>query len=225
MKAEYRSEATRMTVSGWINGAGGIVISGDGEVEFSYANTYTDDTIITDGTFLASNVSGSVTGDGDVFVLENGTLGGTGFISGITNIEGTLNPGVGNTVGALTINNDVSFESGSSFNVLIAGDSSFDQLTLSGDLGIDDAILQVTTEYSANISDSFEIVSGYTSLLGTFLGLAEGDEFTSGITTYRINYTVDSIDLTVTAIPEPSSFALMVGIIASLVMIRRRRIA
>jgi fibronectin-binding autotransporter adhesin len=79
------------TLSGIISGGGTIIVSGSSSnLTLVGANTYSGSTIITNGTLLVSNPTGSATGTGNVSVNNAGKLGGHGgSISG--NV--TFNPG------------------------------------------------------------------------------------------------------------------------------------
>ncbi|MGZ5507456.1 MAG: beta strand repeat-containing protein [Limisphaerales bacterium] len=82
----YNPVGSDQTFSGGISGAGVFrraVSSGSGgRAIFATDNTYSGGTLITSGTLLANNPSGSATGSGAVTVTAAGVLGGTGTISG-----------------------------------------------------------------------------------------------------------------------------------------------
>ena len=94
--------------------------SGSGVLTLAGTNTYTGGTVVNSGTL---NISGSI-GTGAVTV-SGGALTGTGTINGATDIQsgGTLTPGA--AIGVLTINNSLSFESGSAaqFNFVTGSNS------------------------------------------------------------------------------------------------------
>lgn len=82
--------------------AGVLTKSGTGILTLTNANMYSGATKVDGGTLLVSNTTGSGTGTGPVMVHTNGTLGGTGIISGAVtlNAGGTVSAGV--SVGTLT---------------------------------------------------------------------------------------------------------------------------
>jgi len=84
---------------------GALSKAGTGTMRLTAANTYAGGTVVTAGKLLVNNSSGSGTGTGSITVI-GGTLGGSGIIGGaITlNSAGTLCPGPGPTIGALTLN-------------------------------------------------------------------------------------------------------------------------
>ena len=61
---------------------GGLTKAGAGTLVLNAANSYSGATVVSAGTLLADNVSGSATGTGTVTVDGGATLGGTGTIAG-----------------------------------------------------------------------------------------------------------------------------------------------
>lgn len=84
-----------------------------GIVRLTAANTYAGGTVVSAGTLLVNNTTGSGTGSGIVLVQSGGTLGGSGIIHGAVTVQsgGTLAPG--NSIGTLTVSNTVTLQSGS----------------------------------------------------------------------------------------------------------------
>jgi len=94
---------------GGLNGGtgGSLTKIGTGRITLSNANTYTGGTLITGGTLLIANRTGSTPGSGPVQVSA-GVLGGIGIISGSVAVASgptaaTLAPGSGNKLGTLFI--------------------------------------------------------------------------------------------------------------------------
>ena len=83
-----------------------------GTLEIQGASTYDGGTIVSAGTLLVNNTSGSGTGTGAVTVNSGGTLGGTGTIAGAITLDcgGAVAPGdggIGTLFGSdLTSNSD-----------------------------------------------------------------------------------------------------------------------
>jgi fibronectin-binding autotransporter adhesin len=83
--------------------ANATLLTGNGQVALTNANTYTGGTVINSGTLLVNNLSGSGTGTGSITVNSGGTLGGNGTASGAVSIlsGGHLAPGT--STGTLTV--------------------------------------------------------------------------------------------------------------------------
>jgi autotransporter-associated beta strand protein len=84
---------------------GGLAKSGLGTMRLTGTNNYGGGTTVSAGKLLVNNASGSGTGSGGV-VVDGGILGGTGTIAGVVTVNagGTLSPGPGSAIGALTLN-------------------------------------------------------------------------------------------------------------------------
>jgi fibronectin-binding autotransporter adhesin len=125
------------TLFGGVTGTGGLTKTGAGMLELAAANTYQGPTIVGAGTLKITNNNGSATGSGAVTVNPGGALSGSGSINGPLTIAGTVKPGSG--PGILTVNNQVTFQTGSMFSAevygLIAG-SGYDELTTTGPVSL-----------------------------------------------------------------------------------------
>src|SRR6185369_10310815 len=91
------------TFSGSMSGSQRLTKTGAGSLTLARAagNTYSGGTIVSGGTLVVNNTSGSGTGSGSVLVNSGATLGGTGSITGIVTNSGNVAPGVG--VGSLNL--------------------------------------------------------------------------------------------------------------------------
>jgi fibronectin-binding autotransporter adhesin len=112
------NRSNAITFGAVISSAGQLVKNGGGVLSLTAANTYTGGTTVNAGTLLAMNGVSTTSAVGTAAVTVNGsaTLGGTGYISPAVNINagGTLAPGA--SVGTLTVNSNVSFNSGTSLS-------------------------------------------------------------------------------------------------------------
>ena len=95
---------------------GGLLKTGAGTLELTGVSTYGSGTTVNAGMLKVNNASGSATGTGALAINNGATLGGAGFIGGVTTINngGILAPG--NSAGTITINNDLILNSGSILN-------------------------------------------------------------------------------------------------------------
>ncbi len=88
---------------GSIGGSGGLLKQGSGTLTIAGGHTFTGNTVVSGGTLLVNNSTGSGTGTGAVSIAPASSLGGQGRIAGAVTIPagGVLAPGDG--VGTLTI--------------------------------------------------------------------------------------------------------------------------
>ncbi|MFA5205098.1 MAG: autotransporter-associated beta strand repeat-containing protein [Lentisphaeria bacterium] len=180
---------------------GGLTVNGTGTLRLQRASTYQGGTTVNSGTLIVTNSTGSGTGSGNVTVASGATLGGTGILDPGTGnsvtINGTLAPGA--SAGTLTIGS-----SGSTNDVYLNGTYSAEM----GDLLAVFGNLTLGTSSALNLVGSYTPGSSYTlasysTLTGTFAtinNLPAGWGITYGDTA-----------LTLGAIPEPASLALLFG--------------
>jgi autotransporter-associated beta strand protein len=132
---------------------------GLGTWTLSGANTYTGPTVVSNGTLL---VSGSIAGSSSVTV-QGGTLAGTGTIAGpvTVNALGTLAPGA--SIGALTINNDLTL---AGTTVMEVSHAATDRVTGLGTVTLG-GTLQVVVQGTLSGNEVFKLFSA-TSYTGNF---------------------------------------------------------
>jgi autotransporter-associated beta strand protein len=129
------------TFSGVISGMGQILRGAAspgaaGRTILSSANSYSGGTVVSVGTLLVNNSSGSGTGSGSVTVSNTGTLGGSGTISGHVWCAGQI--ATGQSVGTLTVGGGLDMSAGGVYlwelsSLTNSGEGvNFDQLVLTG---------------------------------------------------------------------------------------------
>ncbi len=199
-----------------------ITINGGGKVKLlsSIGSTYAGGTTVSNGTLIIGNLSGSATGTGAVSVGLAGALGGSGIISGPLTVDGMVTPGESGT-GTLTLNSNVTFNSGSIFAVdLDEIGGTCDLLSITGDLTLNGAVtLALNLLNTTPTTTTFTIASYTGALSGTFATI-------NGLPSdYSIDYGtgLNSV-ITVTAVPEPTIWsALLSGLVFLLWLGRVRR--
>jgi fibronectin-binding autotransporter adhesin len=221
--------------SGGTQGNIALIKAGAGTTVLIGTNTYTGATTVNAGSLF---VNGSTASGSAVTVNNSGsTLGGSGTIGGSVNIASSganLSPGasgIGSTAilhtGALTL------ASGSNFNVDLnstTAGTGYDQLNVIGALSITGSNLVVAAGAGLHIGDKFFIAlnDGSDAVTGTF---AQGTTVTSGADVFLINYldngdgggTANDISLTVTGVPEPSTYVAAILALAALAYHQRKR--
>ncbi len=193
------------TYSGIMSGAGGLTKAGSGTFTLAppAGNSYTGATIVSSGTLLVNNSTGSGTGSNSVAVNSGAVLGGTGKITGAVTVNGGghLSPGAGGIesldVGSLTLaaGSILDFELGT-----IAGVDVSDLLNVTNTSGltINGGTLNLTN--AAGMTGGIYTLIDYAGTLGGSLGNITLGTVPSGFAYSLIHDTVGkSIQLEVTA--------------------------
>lgn len=222
-----------------LSGAGATLTkTGNGVLSLNRlaGNNYGGGTTVSSGTLVVNNTSGSATGTGAVSVAAGAALGGDGIISGAVSVSGSLRPG--NSIGALTIANDVTwnagdtwiFELGSSADSLAlaaTGASTQDQLliTASGDF-LRGSGSSWTFDFAGGGEEGwYELVTwaGATNFTASDF---TATNLTSGLVgTFFFDDTNSGLYLNISAIPEPSAVMLVGAGLALTGVFRKRRSA
>jgi fibronectin-binding autotransporter adhesin len=212
--------------AGVISGTGSLAQTGTGTLALSGANTYAGGTTISAGTLLANNTAGSALGSGPVTVGSGATLGGSGFIAGLTTLGSGAILDPGSSPGTLTFTGGLTLDTGSILNFQLGTVSDLIRVsggTLTGPIG--------TGGVTLNFSDSGGFTAGTYTLINytsATLGNFESGDFIIGSSisgyTYDLALAGDTLQLTASAIPEPGTYAAIFGALAlGFAAYRRRR--
>ncbi|HEX6961073.1 MAG TPA: autotransporter-associated beta strand repeat-containing protein, partial [Lacipirellula sp.] len=186
--------------SGVISGVGGTLQKeGPGTLALAAENTYDGGTNILGGRLLVNNTTGSGVGSGDVLVDAGGTLGGTGFVgtAGDTSnvnvlADGRMAPGV--DAGLLTVNGDVTLNSGSFFDAGIGGATAgvdFDQLFVNGSATLSGTLsVSLLDGFTPAPGSTYEILSAAGGVTGTFENIVW-----DGLTEWEVQYGANTATL------------------------------
>jgi autotransporter-associated beta strand protein len=212
-----------------INGAAGISKTSAGILVIDGVNTYGGITTVAEGTLLAE---GSLTSP--ISVNNGATLGGKGFIGGLTVASGGL-LSIGDSPGRLTATGNVSFggtdaveingaSPGIGYDQLVVNDTAAapSTVTISGILQV-----SVSAAYAPVAGDEFWILANNTTtnLRGTFdtiSGLPAGWSVLYNVDYGANNLTLGSgNDVAIVAVPEPGVSLLLI-VVAGLCLLLRR---
>jgi hypothetical protein len=185
------------------------------------------------GTFLVNTTS--VTGfQAPVTVNNSGTgnsvLGGTGTIDAtVTLTAGSLTPGSGSGTGTtLNVTAATSITTANLTFNLNSNSSTVDKLAANGGLTLSSATLVLNDLGSTVLTAGTTLtLASYSSLAGTFSNVANGGDITAGANTYMIDYTdgasAGTITAIVQAVPEPQTWALLLGGLSVLALLNFKR--
>jgi fibronectin-binding autotransporter adhesin len=208
---------------------------------FTGANTYSGGTTINDGTLRANNATGSATGTGAITINTNGTLDGTGGVSGAITSTGKISPGdpaVSNGFGTLKTG-DVTSNAGGSLlaDIDVSNTPAADLLDVTGAVSLTGSTLSLTLANAPAPDESFvpqtyivvnnDAADAVTGTFDTILVSVPGYKAvidTAYTGTDNLGRIGDGNDIAVTvSVPEPAAFGgLMMGGLALLG--RRRRV-
>ncbi len=244
------SGATGGTMNGAIsNGSGtnvtSVTKSGTGTWSLGGLNSYTGTTTITGGTLALTDILNNITGSNKIIVgdtaahssaildvnnvssgfdvVSGQTLAGHGTVSGTTTMDAGSILSPGNSAGTL------SFDSGLTLNNTAAGSLVFDLGTLNDEVVVGGSLTlnnQDINSFTFNTSGGFG-AGTYVLFDASGLNGALGSNLTTTISGYNATLSLDSLNsdliLTVAVVPEPGTWAMMIGGLVVLVVIQRRK--
>lgn len=159
---------------------------------------------------------------GSTFV-NTGLIQGGGTVigpaAGLTN-AGTIAPG--NSPGHLTIDGDLIMASDGVVSIELGGVADFDLLSVTGDAALaGDLDIVRFGSYTPTVGDSF-IVMTFNDRNGTTFDRVNFVGFGSGVV-FDVTYRDQDVLLGVAAVPEPETWAMLVGGLGLLGLVARRR--
>jgi autotransporter-associated beta strand protein len=227
------SQTSNASYNGSISGAGGLTINGTKQLQLMGNNSYTGTTLVTAGTLL---VNGSLAAGSAVTVDSGATLGGNGTINGAAVVNGNLRPG--NSPGVLTFGSSLTLSATSAvtmeLNSTVRG-TGYDGIDVTGALTYGGALTINVGSAFLGSSETFSLfTSGSQS--GDFdsmslEGAYDTGSFTNSSGVWNLtdssgnhwSFSQATGDLGFTAVPEPSTWALLAASGLALLFVSRRR--
>ena len=177
------AQAGNSEFGGTISGGGSFVKEGDGTLNLTGNSDYAGPTSVNGGTLA---VNGSIISD--VTVNNGGTLGGNGTVGSTTVAAGgTIAPG--NSIGRLTVDGDLDFAAGSTFEVEVNAAGQADRLDATGTVTIASSasVAVLAEEGDYNPRTDYVILTGAAGVTGTFGSVTTDLAFLDPLLRYGAN--------------------------------------
>jgi T5SS/PEP-CTERM-associated repeat protein/autotransporter-associated beta strand protein len=187
-----------------ISGNGTVNVQGGGTTVLTANSSFSGSTVVSNGTLLVNNTTGSAVGSSVLTVTNGGTLGGNGIVEDILLDGGIVAPG--ESAGELAAINLIWTSGGMVFN-LGASAAGSDSLLLSGNLSGGPGPHNFTFLDNGWVSGTtYDLIrfGGNSTIAIDDFAVTNSGGF-SGIFAYDSN----TLQFTLTAVPEPTTLALL----------------
>ncbi len=182
------NDGTSTNFAGSIDGTGGLVKTGAGTLTLTGMSNYAGPTTVAAGTLDVDGTLASIaTVDSGATLKDDGTLGGLTVASG-----GQVAPG--NSIGTLNIAGNVSFASGSIYQVETNAAGAADKIAASGTTTLSGGHVQVLAQSGNYSAQTYTILTSASGVAGTFSDVTSDLAFL----TPTLSYDADDVFLTLT---------------------------
>ena len=178
----------------FLTGARPLIKYGTGTLTVAGTSAYTGSTTVNGGTM---NVTGSIASSSNLVIEAAGTVRGTGTLPQTT-VNGMLAPG-NNAIGTLTVNNGLTFNSGSTYQILASSASASRTNVTGGAATLGGTVQAIAQPGSFLPRRTFTILSATGGLTGAFSGATSSLPFLQP----SLGYGTNDVTLTLT----PGGFA------------------
>jgi len=211
-----------------VGGNDSIQKTGAGTLILSGGTDQIDEFFVAEGTLIAQSTIDTAR----ITVSAGATLGGSGTITGDTDVNGTLSTGssaAAGSVGDLTFSGvatDLTFSVGSLWlvDVVQGAIDNADTVAVGGTLSLGDSVFDPTFLFTGTYTLGTKYtLATYGSLAGSFSSFADNAVYTlggAGGGDYLFRYN-DAGAITLTAVPEPGSLVIL-GVVGGICYWRRR---
>ncbi len=182
-------------------GGGAVVKLGAGTMLLESDCTYAAGTTVSQGTL---RVDGSLS-TGTVTVVSGATLGGTGSIAGVVNVDGRIAPGA--SAGAMSLGSNLTLGASASYDVELAGPASYDRLSVAGAATLGGTLnVGFLNGYETTIAPGavFTVLTA-SSLSGAFANASNGASVVASGVTLQVEYGPGAADPNSVVLRAPAS--------------------
>jgi autotransporter-associated beta strand protein len=210
------AQALDTAYGGTIAGTGGLAKAGIGALTLTGLSFFSGPTTVADGALI---VNGTLTGN--VTVMNNAALGGIGTVGNVTSVGGRIVPGT--SPGTLTLNSlqldETSIWQFELATAGVVGATVNDLIQVNGALTLDGTLQVIPL---AGFSAGTYRLANYTGAL-TDSGMLLDPVFLQSFPGSSIDTSAPGEVNLVVAVPEPASAGLLLGGLAAVTALRRRR--
>jgi uncharacterized repeat protein (TIGR01451 family) len=209
----------QVNVAGSVTGTAGVFVLGSAALVYEAPTSYIGTTSV-DGGILALD-GGSIGPPGVTNVFDGGAFGGNGSVGPLTMAGALLFPGLTNGIGTITAQSlALGLATTARFRLNDFTLTGNDMVVVNGSVALGGAMLELRWAFDTAVGTQFTLISGATSLSGTFAGLPEGAIFTASGRRFSITYkggaghdviitrlAAAAVDLTITDTPSATTFS------------------